>query len=271
MIDIKGKKVKLCLIDTCVISEILKNKTTLGNKIVNKFIDEDYVFCYTIQTLGELKRAKDLYDEFFKYLFPMLSFLMKNYNQLIKDEVKAYPNINTENPFLFFFNPLSKENFNAGIKEYLDSEKSKAFFENEQKDAPDTLRVILENAKKWRPKGKQYTKKEIEEWAELSVWHFIMDSEKEFFNYQYNNLKHIIDYKKFLSWRMISYVKFYKFYLNPMRKPKVNDLNDTINTSALPYVDAIICEKDLAEILRQLQVKHEFCKDLEIMRLIDFK
>lgn len=271
MIEIKNKIHKLCLIDTCIISEILKNKSTLGKRVVSKFIDENYVFCYTIQTIGELKRAKDLYDEFFKYLFPMLSFLLKNYNQLTEDEIKAYPSLNTQNPFLFFFNPLSNENFNDKIKEYLDNPKSQAFFENEQKEAQETLKAIVEAARNWKPKGKSYTKKEIEEWVELSVWHHIMDTERDFFNKQYNVLKHVIDYKKFLAWRIISYVKFYKFYLNPMRKPKVNDLNDILNTSSLPYIDAVLCENDISEILRQLQMKHDFIKHLEIMKLKDFR
>lgn len=270
MLEINNKIHKLCLIDTCVISEILKNKSTLGNRILNKFIDENYIFCYTIQTIGELRRAKDLYDEFFKYLFPMLSFLMKNYNQLIEDEIKAYPNKNIENPFLFFFDPLSKENFNQRIKEHLDNEKSNAFFENEMKESFSTLCDIKDGAKKWRSAFPKSTKKEIEEWVKLSVLYQIKDYEIEFFNDNHTNMNNL-EYKKFYSWLMISYVKYYKFYLNPLRNPKLNDLNDVLNTSSLPYMDAIICEKDLAEILKQIQNKHDFVKQLEIMTLNNFK
>src|SRR5437762_4065296 len=99
MIELEGQQFKLCLIDTCIISEILKNKSTLGNKITSKFLKENYVFCYAIQTIGELRKAKDLYDEFFQYLFPMLSFLMKNFNQLMEDEIASYPSGNKEKPF----------------------------------------------------------------------------------------------------------------------------------------------------------------------------
>jgi len=266
LITIKDKQHKLCLIDTCVISEILKNKTTLGNKIVTKFIDENYVFCYTIQKLGELKRAKDLYDEFFKYLFPMLSFLLKNYNQLLIDELNAYPHDNKENPFLFFFNPLSKENFNERIKEHLESEKFTDFFKNEKLDASLVLKDIASGAKVWRKAFPNPSKKVIDSYIKTSVLFQIKDTHPEFYRRQLN-----LEYTKFNSWLTISLVKYYKFYLNPMRKPKTNDLNDVLNTSALPYLDAIICENDLAEILRQIQVKHSYLKNLEIMKLTQFK
>lgn len=267
MITLENRKFKLCLIDTCIVSEILKNKTTLGNKIVDKFINENYVFCYTIQTIGELKRARDLYDEFFKYLFPMLSFLLKNYNQLIEDELQSYPNKNAENPFLFYFDPLSKENFNLRIKEHLDSEASKAFFENEIKDAPVTLRNILRDVTNWRKTGNQASKKVVDRWAEKEVWDYLNDYKRDFLL----NQKKEIDCKLFQSWLMISYVKFYKFYLNPMRKPKVNDLNDILITGAIPYIDAVLCEKELSEIIRQLQRKHDFVKHVEVLNFNDFK
>jgi hypothetical protein len=270
MITILNTSYKLCLIDTCVISEILKNKLTIGKQISSKFIDERYIFCYAIQTIGELKRAKDLFYDFFEYLFPLLSFMMKNYNQLLEDEIRCYPSINNEKPFLFFFDPL-RADFNKKIKEHFESDKMNEFFKNEIKDTPDTLESIKQAILEWPPKGKQYTRKEIEDWAQLVVWKKIIEINKDFVFHQKNKLNHIIDYKKFQSWLIISYVMFYRFYMNRDRIPKPNDLNDILITCSLPYVDAIIAEKDLCEILRQIQSKHNFVKHLEIMNLKDFR
>lgn len=271
MITLGEKEYKLCLLDTNAISELLRNKLTIGKNIATKFLNEGYLFCYAIQTIGELLKAPDIFDEFFEYINILPSFLLKNYNQLLDDEIKSYPAYNLEKPFLFAFTSSIYSDFNAKMKTFIQAGKMRQFFENEENDRLETLDSILNAAKEWPPDNGQYTKKEIEEWAEIVVWKHLMLTDRKFFDYQYKNLNHIIDYRKFQSWLMISYVAFYKYYLNKMRRPKLNDINDILITCALPYIDAIISENDLCEILRQIQVKHNFIKNLEIMKLKDFK
>jgi hypothetical protein len=44
---------------------------------------------------------------------------------------------------------------------------------------------------------------------------------------------------------------FYKFYMDPDRKPSRSDGFDVLIASVLPYVDAVFTERHQAEVLRK--------------------
>ncbi|MBS1515575.1 MAG: hypothetical protein JSS63_11105 [Bacteroidetes bacterium] len=268
MINLGGINYKLCLIDTCVISEILKNKKEIGSKIVPKFINERIMFCYTIQTIAELRKAPDIYNEFFSYMSIMPSFLLKNYNQLTEDEINSYVNKKSVDPILFHIAMMKPESYYKEYQNMFERKELKHYFDSEKIDAPDTLKALLDWRGGFPPEKENYSTKEIEHWVELVSLKQILITHPEYYKRNITNLE-AMNYTNFKSWNMIAYIVFYKFYFRH-RNPKVNDVNDILIVSALPYLDIIITEKDMCEQLRQIKAKHDIINHVELYTIKSF-
>jgi len=268
LIKIGKFEYKLYLIDTCVISEILKNKEEIGKKIVPKFIENRMMFCYTIQTIGELRKAPDIYDQLFNYMRVMPTIILKNYNQLTDDELKFYPVKNTEEPILIFVHNCKDSIYYNKLKDTFESDQLKKFFNEENLDVKSTLESLLNWKDGYKPAKGKYTKKEIEIWVELITLKQIAIKYPEFCRNYISGTQKGIQYKNFLSWNMIAYTTFYKFYISK-RNPIESDVNDILNMSALPYLDGIITEKNLCEQLRQIK-NHEIIENLELFTIKSF-
>ena len=64
---------------------------------------------------------------------------------------------------------------------------------------------------------------------------------------------HSVLVNAFPSIRMTAYTVFYKFYIKDQRRSLESDPFDIIISSAIPYMDAIVTEKHLAEILKKVK------------------
>lgn len=268
MINLKGKNYKLCLIDTCVISEILKNKEEIGSKIVPKFINDGIIFCYSIQTIAELRKAPDIYDEFFSYMGIMPTYFLKNFNQLTDDEINSFSNKTTIDPILLHMQMMKPESYYKEYQNMFEKKEFKKFFDLEKTEAPDTLKALLEWRDGFLPQKESYTKKEIELWVELVSLKQILITHPEYYKQNMTNLE-ALNYKNFKSWNMLAFIVFYKFYFKH-RKPKINDINDILIVCALPYLDAIITEKDMYEQLRQIKSRHDIINNVELYTIKNF-
>ena len=167
MIELGGNNYKLCLVDTCVISELLKNKETIGKRIINKLINGEiiYIFCYSVLTMSELRKNKNIYDEFFEYTQILPSAIIKSYVQLVEDELKSFPKYNNADRLLYFFPLLNEQKI---LKE------KKAVFENprviEEMNIFDNGRQSVldawsEYTKYYKSGDKGFTKRAIENWV----------------------------------------------------------------------------------------------------------
>ena len=270
MIELKGKKYKICVLDTCIISEFFKDKETLGNRIITKFLNEDYFFAYTYQNFEELIKAPDIFDELFKYMSVMSTHIVKNHNQLLEDEINEYPNLNRITPFVLHVPMLQDSEYYEKLKNVFYTPKSKEIFKSSEKEAPSILNDLLSWVDKYPSTKGKYFKKEIELWVELITYKRILEIKKSILTDFVDKKTPSVDEKKFLSWTTIGYVTFYKFYFKH-RKPRLSDLNDILMSSSYPYVDAVIIEKDMADTLKTIQKKHNFIQNLEIMTLDDFR
>ena len=270
MIELKGKKYKICVLDTCIISEFFKNKETIGNKIITKFLDEDYFFAYTYQSLVELMKAPDIFNDLFAYMGIMPTHIVKNHNQLFEDELNEYPNLNKISPYALNIPMLKEAEYYEKLRDVFYSSKSLQMFKSEEKEALSILNDLLSWVEKYPSSNGKYFKKDIELWVELVTYKRIMEVKKSILTDFIQKKTSVLEQKKFLSWTMIGYVTFYKFYFKH-RKPRLSDLNDILMSSSYPYVDAVIIEKDMAETLKQIKKRHNFITNLEIMTLDNFK
>ena len=121
--------------------------------------------------------------------------------------------------------------------------------------------------KSYPPKNKRYSKKEIDCFVDLASMQQIMLRDIKFVRNKTKN-KVLIDTKKFPSIISTSFIVFYKFYPDN-RKPIISDVYDIIISSLLPYVDYVITENNLCEIIRKVQKNHSFLKELTYYSIKD--
>lgn len=119
MIEINDTKYRLGLLDTCVLSRILRNENNERENYFNLISKEDPFIVPSISawSIFELRARKELYEKFIDF-FSILPFcLLKTSDHLLKEEYENYPYFNKIDPILFKFSPLKAEN--ESLKELL--------------------------------------------------------------------------------------------------------------------------------------------------------
>ena len=219
--------------------------------------------------MSELRKNKNVYDEFFEYTQILPSAIIKSHGQLVEDELKSFPKYNDVDRLLYFFPLLNEQKI---LKE------KKAIFENPRvidemnkfdNERQSILDAWSEYTKYYKPGEKGFTKSAIKNWV-LAVTMKQLILHKKNFSNRYIISRIDRDAKLFPSVKMLSYMVFYNHYFGH-RKIKLSDVVDVCLASAFPYVDMIIVEKERAEIMRQIQKKFRFLRDLEVMSLKDFQ
>jgi hypothetical protein len=265
---INGKEYKLLLCDTNIISEFLINKKTSGKGLIEFMLEKDFLLCLSFSSITELYYCTNLFGELFKYI-PFIPFLiLKNFNQLLEEEISNYPNNIDIDSVLFCFKTLQNDEYYEKAKNlfYIEPVKSRLEEENKKENKEDILKSMLSWIEGYpRPKN-GYKKKDIELWVELVNIKKLVEVNRNFVELNKKNLNH----HYFKSWKMIAYMTFYKFYLNN-KKPETSDLGDILMSANFPYVDAIIVEKNIKEIVRQVQRKHKFVNHLELYDINSIK
>jgi hypothetical protein len=269
MVKVGDRNYKLCFIDTCIISELLKNKETFGKKVFPRFIEEQRLFCYSLKNIEELKYCEDIFNEFFKYCSVVPTFILKDNLMLTDEEVANYDNENfIIDPILMHFNMLKGDDYYEQMKRIFENDKIKNYFKENKELKPHILQLMLDNVKKYPKENVFHEKKYIDSWVEGELYKILFENHKDFINKKIK-MKEPINYNKFHSLKSITYIRFYKFYLRH-RNPKNSDINDIHMSCVFPYVDSVFLEKDMSEHVNQIKKKHNFYNNLEVLKLKEF-
>jgi hypothetical protein len=267
MITLNNRTYKLVLIDTCIVSELFKRKGDFSKGII-EFLVAGRIPCFAIETIKELKSAPDLFIDFFNLFTFFPSFILKDLDSLLEEEINNYANNNIIDPILIRLSkdPRKQESFDiiSFVNSYL-TDNYITKFKDGQKIA---LEGILGLKPNYKPKNKSYSKSEIENFVEIVTYQQLVNKYITWCK-QMNESKKTIDINKFPSLQIQCYLVFYKFYINN-RKPKLSDIPDILMASLYPYVDEVITEKNQAEILRQIQNKHNLFTNLLFYTIKDF-
>ena len=113
------------------------------------------------------------------------------------------------------------------------------------------LNGMLSLRENFKPKGSKYNRSEINYFIKKSAWqqielfdkNFMTSSQVDFENFQVHQLP---------SFELMSHMVFHKFYAD-LRKPQVSDVYDLLIAATFPYVDAIITEGNMYDILRKIK------------------
>lgn len=266
MVQVNGRKYCYLLCDTNIFSGFLKHENTVRKGLIDLMLNKNYFLCITFTGLTELFKSESLFNDLFNYMNIVPIFLLKNFNQLLEEEIKNYPNDIKLNPVLFLFKAFKGKEYYENVKKlfYSDIVKNRLDEENDVSYKEEILQDLLKWIKGYPKPKNGYSIKDIERWVELTLYKRLNEVNKNFVEGSKIKLNH----NYFLSSKMISYMVFYKFYLSN-KNPIVSDLGDILMSANFPYVDAIIVEKNVKEIVRQIQVKHKFVSNLILYDIND--
>src|SRR3972149_9569875 len=164
MITINGNNYKLCLIDTNVVSEILKHPDVVYKRISEKLNPGIYIPCFSLYTILELRQKKQIYEKFLKLFSLLPCMVLKSLDQLFQEELKSYPNPGSISPILVTcpgaFVPEKPQ-----LKDLMQSTFSHTEVNNLEKrlnlDKKEILEGMLNLVRNYPPKGNKYTDEEI--------------------------------------------------------------------------------------------------------------
>ena len=265
---------KKLLLDTNIISNIAKNIDGLGIAFIDRFIaGGEYLICITPSTILELKEAERAYEAS-KALFKKLPCLITTTAKgILEKEVNQYYSDFEVDPILFGA---------ASVNVFLSYEDVMHIFETDSQlreiidSEQDKFKDVLSEWSKKRSDASEYFKKMgITNYNEQCT--IINEGfKKDFFKTMkrdiqndYPDFSGEIKVSKFPSMALIEFCLLNKIYLSKQRLDG-NDVNDIIITGIVPYVDAVITEKQQANLFKQAKGK-DYLKNIEIYTISDIQ
>jgi len=251
MINIGSKKYKICLLDTNVISNGLKNETPIFKQIIKRFPFSHYCWALTPSTVSELSNLTSYRNKLSKLLALFPNIVTKGLKELKQEEIKSYNTVKPVNFSLFSFNELRDNgkvlNPKAVEKFFINNELQKIISNLDSKEH-QLLDLLLSYKFNFPPnQNGKYSKSRIFEFTEIIINRIINEDHSDF--YRKNKPLNIRHFKSIL---ISSLFTFYKFYPDK-RKALLSDINDITISGIFPYVDVYIGESNMVEIVKKIR------------------
>jgi hypothetical protein len=273
MVEINGTQYKLCLLDTNIISEIIKNRDDEFAKYFNNLFHEGFLPCFSLFSVIELQQRPDLFSKFLDIFSVFPSVVLKGHSQIFDEEIENYPHFNIINPLLLspvaiepYKNLSKRQTVELVFKSEPYLSLSKRYLGSRNSD----LDELIANSKAYLPKKDKYSEDEIWLYMQTFVLRHLLLTKKTFVDKKKG--KEVINIDAFPSQLMMAHSIFYKFYEDRQRKPSQSDVFDIIISALVPYVDAFITERNQADAIRKIRNKKmTFLPDIKILTIKDLR
>jgi hypothetical protein len=274
MLTLGTSSYPLCLLDTLAVSEMVKRPEGAYRNFLDwsHRSDPQFVPCFTVYTLIELRRRPELFDGFIEFFQPLPCVLLKGYMNFLDEEAAAYPDPTGIDPCAIAFTPLGGEgNQLANIPHILARPELAQQEQMWNEAGAEIVSGMLSLVKNYPPDGETYSAAEVCTFASLtSLTQLALHGHTELIT-DIHARGDAVDTDAFPSLKAMSLAVFYKFYSDANRKAADSDAFDVLITAALPYVEAVITENHLAEALRKARRVDPFLEKLQIFSLRDFR
>lgn len=263
-----GNTYKLCLLDTNVLSEIVKRPNIEGKGFIERFGPSAFAPCFSVYNLIELRRKQELFQAFVEFFANYPCFLLKPHQLILNEEKNLHKDLSILSPLMHAFSnagPNSSydfSNFANRLFSYGDIAEIERNWRNEESE---TLQVWTSRVSNFNQKRLVPNAKDADEYVKEAGLQSLIASDPEWSQAELNQGR-IPDIDSFPSLKTILYSQYYRLY-DPNWVPKPQDVTDILIMSAAPYVDVVITEAFQAEILKKIRKKVKGLEKVEIVRL----
>lgn len=268
-ISLNGKSYKLCLLDTGIISEIVKDNNSELKVIHNRIIDSNIIPCISIWNILEIRNSDYVYDKFLE-VFSIIPFmLIKDSYNIFDDEIAQYPNPAPINPLITGIS-MANEDENLHLKPFLESIFNRDDISSSEQAwnegwKQDSLAAMLSLKKNFSPSGKNYNSQDAKRFIKTGVPQFVGGRDST-----WKKRIKTIDSNAFPSVKMAFYTVFFRFYAED-RKPETQDVFDILIGNMAPYMDIVITENFQAEIFKKVKRFDKFIDHLKVETISDLR
>jgi len=267
--NINNTEYKLCLLDTNALTSFIQNPYKWISYFDHHFEIKNTLICYSIFSLCELWYRKEIFEQYLDVFSWYPSLVLDGHESIFQKELLNYFDQNEINPIVIspttiYEKGLSKK---AILQKLFLTEHfiNRTHFWKDQEN--EILQSIIELKKNYPPNKGNYSIKEIEKFN-----YFVTIEQIGFrapdFSKKIILSNQLLDIKRFPSINMTNYMVFYKFYPDN-RKPLDSDIFDIIITAICPYVDCIITEGNVCNIINVIQKRHNFLNNCKAYSLKD--
>ena len=267
-----GNTYRLCLLDTNAISEIIKNPRNEGMGFVKKFGPDGHVPCITIYSIIELRRKKDLFQQYIEFFSNYPSFLIKPIEMLFREEQKSINGSQSVNALMHAFSPLGQDNsyaLNNFINQIFDDPVIESYEKNWRANEYNILEIWDKNKVNFSPTRSEANAQDAERFVDEAGLQFLIGHFPKWTKIELNagRVPRVAD---FPSLQVSLYSIYYRMF-DANWKQQPQEVTDLRIIAAAPYVDVIITEKFQAEILRKIKSRVPTIQNLKITKLKDIR
>lgn len=252
--------------DTNIISTAAQ-KPDLWIDIQTKFMEQDLTMALGSGQISELSDAQHLHADIVQFLLNIPSGIIKNFYEVVEEEFGTFPESRIESLLKYPLNAIVYEN--GGVEKLLNVFSSDELLEERRSQKLHSKRMASRHSKLKgnfsASKSGKYETHQADEFADLLTIQFLANMYPSII--QSNQVSDLTTFK---SIRLFALVIFYKYYIGKRNPKKLSDFGDLFHLYALPYCEVVVLERDLTEILRQIQRNHSvmdsvFIKNIEYL------
>lgn len=113
MVNINGNDCRLCLVDTNIVSEMVKKPSREFNKFLEMTLLKNKTLpCFSLFTILELRKRKDVYKLFLEFFSFFPCVIAKAPEKLLSDELESYPDYSNIDPVFIFSSGIADNEHN---------------------------------------------------------------------------------------------------------------------------------------------------------------
>ncbi|WP_144913130.1 hypothetical protein [Mucilaginibacter frigoritolerans] len=269
MISLNEKNYKLYYLDTCVLSEMVKDRSGFGSDLLN-IVLEDGIIAVALNSIWELKSAPIVYRDVIDVISVLPTVILKNEEMIFEEEYKLFnDSTHSLSPIMACFSSTLFKNYGIDILKTFEEKVTDDKNEMVKKERNKTFEILGKMPSKIFSRGELKTISSVESSVELSAFilatNYIMSELQE-----YMKGEREFPIKNFPSLMSTSYALHYK-YLQAERKGSVSDIEDILMSALYPYVDVVVTERNQCNIIRQIQKRHGYFEGLETLNMEQVK
>jgi len=211
--------------------------------------------------LLELSDATRKHADLNTFFTVLPSALIKKRETIIEEEVRSYPDRRTDT---LLYYPLNTELGKQTITKWLSADGVREGRKQQRLDAQEMKRQLDSVKYNYSPsKSGKYVKEQAKDFAWRITLQWLARAHADFLRHLHNNGL-VLGAEVFQSIQFYAYFIYYKYYLGNREPRKMSDFGDLFHLFYLPYCKLAVLEKDMYDILRQIDSGYKILGNMEV-------
>ena len=260
-------------LDTNILSYLAKKvrdkEWSEAKRFRSYLLDQDLTIAISEAHMLELSEADKLHEPLALLLVMLPSALIKSREMIVAEEVDAHPSPYTGSIVAQRINPLLLEpNGITILKRSLFSKSHVTEARNKQQKRARELPQEHQQLKSNYPTARngKYVKEQAKEFANFMVMQILAGLHREFL-LQFKDDISQLKFENFRGIRLRSMALFYKYYLGNRKPKSTSELGDFGHLLYIPYCQLAIMEKDICNVLKQIQKSQDVISETEVQNI----